>query len=164
MKRLGKVGAVVLIALGALGVRSYVTRLTVASATNAFPTSTSRALAHLDHTPRHGGLVLMNGDTHFEVVLDANGHYAVYFTDAVRAPLPASTALQVRVAVTPTGRPAEIIPLEIDATGTRWIGRGAGIDDRNAIIRITYVPDTGPPYWIDVPVSAWPRAIASLPQ
>ena len=162
MKRLGKVGAVVLVALGALGVRSYVTRLTVTSASNAFPTS--RALAHFDHTPRHDGLVLMNGDTHFEVVVDANGSCTVYFTDAVRAPLPASAALQVRVAVTPTGRPAEIIPLEIDPTGTRWIGRGTGIDDLNAVIRITYVPEAGPPYWIDVPVSAWPRAIASLPQ
>ena len=162
MTRLAKVGAVAVVALAALGVRSYVARLTVAGATNAFPMSTPSALAHYDHSPRHGGLVLMNGDTHFEVVVDADSRYAVYFTDAVRAPLPASAALEVHVAVTPNGRPAEIIPLQIDPTGTHWVGRGTGIDDLNAVLRITHVPDVGAPYWIDVPVSAWPRAIASL--
>ncbi len=159
MKRLGTIGAVAFVALSALGVRAYVDRLAIAS---VFAAPTPRALAHFDHTPRHGGLVLMNGDTHFEVVVDPDGRYAVYFTDAVRAPLPASTALQVRVDVTPNGRPPETIPMEVDATGTRWIGRGAGVDDPNAIVRITYVPEIGPRYWIDVPVSAWPRAIASL--
>lgn len=162
MKGIGKVGAVAMLALAALGVRSYVAHLNVASATSALPTSTSPALAHLDHSPRHGGLVLMNGDTHFEVVVDADSRYAVYFTDAVRAPLPASAALEVHVAVTPNGRPAQIIPLQIDPTRTHWIGRGEAIDDLNAVLRITYVPAVGAPYWIDVPVSAWPRAIASL--
>ena len=160
MKRPGKVGAVAVVALAALGVRSYVARLTSAGATSAYPTPS--ALAHYDHSPRHGGLVLMNGDTHFEVIADADGRYAVYFTDAVRAPLPASAALEVHVAVTPNGRPAAIIPLQIDVTGTHWIGGGAGIDDLNAVLRITYVPEVGAPYWIDVPVSAWPRATASL--
>src|SRR5712691_12800435 len=110
MKGIGKVGAVAMLALAALGVRFYLAHLTVAGDISA-PTSTPSALAHLDHSPRHGGLVLMNGDTHFEVVVDAESRYAVYFTDAVRAPLPASAALEVHVAVTPNGRPAQIIPL-----------------------------------------------------
>ena len=97
----------------------------------------------------------MNGDTHFEVVLDRAGGYSVYFTDAVRAPLPASIASMVRVAVTQTGRPTETIPMQIDASGGRWIGRGAAIDDQNAIVRVTYAA-ADKPYWIDVPVSGWP--------
>lgn len=159
MKRPGTIGAVALAAFSALVVRAYVDRLAIAS---VFAAPTPRALAHFDHTPRYGGLVLMNGDTHFEVVVEPFGHYSVYFTDAVRAPLPASTAVQVHVDVTPMGRPPETIPMEIDATGTRWVGRGAGVDDPNEVVRITYVPETGPRYWIDVPASAWPRAIASL--
>ena len=96
----------------------------------------------------------MNGETHFEVVVDRTGRYSVYFSDAVRAPLPASTTSQVDVRVTQAGYSPETIRLQIDERGDRWIGRGAPIEDPNAIVRITY--DAGEkPYWIDVPVSAW---------
>jgi hypothetical protein len=162
MHRLGKITAATAVALGALAIRTYIVRYGVASADNSSPTSASR-LAHLDHSPRHGGLVLMNGDTHFEVVLDSGGYYSVYFTDAVRAPLPASVASEVHLAVTQAGRSPDLTVLQVDPTLARWIGRGAPIEDPDAIVRVAYTAEEKP-YWIDVPVSAWSGLSASLPQ
>ena len=39
---------------------------------------------HGDHNPHYGGIVLMNGDLHFEVVLGRDGVCRVYFSDAMR--------------------------------------------------------------------------------
>ena len=47
---------------------------------------------HGDHSPHHGGIVLMNGDVHYEVVMDPAGKYEVWFSDAVRTDLPAFLA------------------------------------------------------------------------
>jgi hypothetical protein len=164
MKRLGKAIAVSTVAIGALGVRMYVARYSVTGAGDPPPSSGSTApLTHFDHRPRHGGLVLMNSDTHFEVVLDGDGSYNVYFSDAVRTALPASIASQVLVVVTPPGRAPEETRLQIDSTDALWIGRGTPIDDPNAIVRITYTAGNKP-YWIDVPASAWNGVIASRPR
>jgi len=47
------------------------------------------AMPHGDHNPHHGGIVMMKGDVHYEVVLDPDGRdHRVYFTDAVREDLP----------------------------------------------------------------------------
>src|SRR5438552_18962135 len=62
--------------------------------------SCSQAPAHTDHLPRHGGLVLMNGDLHFEVILNKEGRHRVYFSDAVRAELPASIASELTITIT----------------------------------------------------------------
>ena len=45
---------------------------------------------HGDHSAHHGGLVLMNGELHYEVVFDRDGRHRVWFSDAVREDLPAS--------------------------------------------------------------------------
>ncbi|NTX09414.1 cupredoxin domain-containing protein [Myxococcus sp. CA056] len=45
------------------------------------------ALEH-DHTPFHGGVVAMSGDTHLEVVSLRSGEVRVWVTDAFRQPLP----------------------------------------------------------------------------
>src|SRR5262252_5934278 len=58
-------------------------------------TAASPAPVHGNHDPKYGGVVLMNGDLHFEVVLTPAGRYHVYFSDAARAELPASVASQV---------------------------------------------------------------------
>lgn len=164
MKKFRKVIVVGAVALAAVGLRTLVVRYTVASAKNApLASDSARTLAHLDHSPRHGGLVLMDGDTHFEVVLDNSGGYGVYFSDGVRAPLPASFASQVRIAVIPIGRSRETIALKTDSSDSRWIGRGTPINDPNTVLRIGYTANEKP-YWIDVPASAWPSAIAPLPQ
>ena len=51
---------------------------------------------HGDHTPHHGGMVLMNGDIHYEVVLGRDGRHRIWFSDAVRNDLPASIASNLR--------------------------------------------------------------------
>lgn len=155
MSKVSRVVLVSVVALAAAGLRAFVVRQTVANAQNVPPASDSAwTLAHYDHRPRHGGLVLMNGDTHFEVVLDNTGGYSVYFSSGVRTPLPASIASEVRIAVIPTGRPRETIAMEADSTNSHWDGRGTPIDDPNAIVRVGYTAEATP-YWIDVPASAW---------
>ena len=155
MSKVRRVVLVSAVALAAAGLRTFTLRQSVATAQSVSPASDSAwALAHYDHRPRHGGLVLMNGDTHFEVVLDDKGSYNVYFSSGVRAPLPASIASEVRIAVIPSGRSRETIAMEADPTNSHWVGRGAPIDDPNTIVRVGYTAETTP-YWIDVPASAW---------
>src|SRR5262249_42596321 len=105
-----------------------------------------------DHNPHHGGIVLMNGDLHFEVVLGRAGRYRVYFTDATRADLPASVASAVTITVTQPPRPPETITLQIDEAGESWVGQGRPVATGAASARVAYTAQTKP-YWIDVPFS-----------
>jgi hypothetical protein len=164
MSKVRRVVLVSLVALAAAGLRMFTLRQAVAAAQSVSPASDSAwALAHYDHRPRQGGLVLMNGDTHFEVVLDTTGSYSVYFSSGVRTPLPATIASEVRIAVIPSGRPRETIAMEPDPTNSYWVGRGTPIADADAIVRVGYTADTTP-YWIDVPASAWISLTASRSQ
>jgi hypothetical protein len=118
------------------------------------PTASAAAagetVPHGDHNPHHGGIVLMNGDLHFEVVLGRNGSHRVFFTDAVRKDLPAATASAVTVTVERKGQAAEAIALQIDDSGESWVGRGRPVDDPAATARVAYTA-SGMPYFIDVP-------------
>jgi hypothetical protein len=106
---------------------------------------------HGDHNPHFGGLVLMNGDLHFEVVLDRNGGARVYFSDATRNELPAATASEVTVTITRTSQAPEIVALHIDESGESWVGRGSPVaDPPEATVRVAYTSH-GKPYFIDVP-------------
>jgi hypothetical protein len=106
---------------------------------------------HGNHDPKYGGVVLMNGDLHFEVVLRRDGRHQVYFSDAVRDELPASFASGVTVTVMRAGAPPETVPLQIDESGESWIGRGKAVDDpAHTTVRVAYTAQ-GAPYWIDVP-------------
>lgn len=155
MSRARRIVLVSTVALAAAGLRTVLVRQAIASAQAVPPASDSAwAVAHFDHSPRHGGLVLMNGDTHFEVVLEGGDRFSVYFSSGIRAPLPASIASEVRVAVIPAGRARETVPMSVDQTNTRWVGRGTRIEDPDAIVRVGYTA-AGSPYWIDVPASAW---------
>ena len=116
---------------------------------------------HMDHSPRHGGLVLMKGDTHLEVVLDAGGNCRAYFTDAVRMELPASFASEVTVGLASLNHRRQEALLKIDATGRAWVGHLEMVTDPDAIVRIAYVARGEAPYWIDVPLSAWKPVSAS---
>lgn len=106
---------------------------------------------HGDHNPHHRGVVLMNGDLHFEVVLDPAGRYAVYFTDAVRSDLPASIASSVTITVERKHEPPEPLTLEIDNSGESWLGQGRRVDDPDAVARIAYTLRGDEPYSIDLP-------------
>ena len=105
---------------------------------------------HGDHNPRYGGLVLMNGDLHFEIVAGRDGAYRVYFSDATREELPAATAANVTVTVTQPVHQPEAIALHIDDSGESWTGRGRPLDDPAATLRVAYTAG-GKPYFIDVP-------------
>jgi hypothetical protein len=108
------------------------------------------AVPHGDHNPHYGGVVLMNGDLHFEVVAGRDGACRVYFSDATRSELPAATASGVTVTLLQKGKQPDVVTLRIDDTGESWIGRGHPIDDPAATIRVAYTAQ-GKPYFIDVP-------------
>ena len=112
--------------------------------------ATESAVPHGDHNPKYGGIVLMNGDLHFEAVLGRNGHHQLYFSDATRGELPAATASEVIVTVTQKGREPEAVAMRIDESGESWIGAGRPVDDPAAMARVAYTA-YGKPYFIDVP-------------
>ena len=112
--------------------------------------SCSQTPAHTDHLPRHGGLVLMNGDLHFEVILDKEGRHRVYFSDAVRTELPASIASELTITITQHEKVFEILKARIDVDGKRWVADGKPVDDVNAVARVAFTAQ-GRPYWIELP-------------
>jgi hypothetical protein len=105
---------------------------------------------HGDHSPQHGGLVLMNGDVHYEVVMDPSGRYELWFSDAIRTELPASIASRVRVDVARPGAPAESLPLAIDEAGESWVGQGQPVSGDGVMIKVTYALKGGP-HEIEIP-------------
>jgi hypothetical protein len=111
---------------------------------------------HGDHSPHHGGLVLMNGDVHYEVVMHASGKYEVWFTDAVRTELPASVATGVRVLVTRPQGPPEAILLQIDDAGESWVGQGQPVAGQGVMVKVTY-DLKGAPSEIEMPFIAASR-------
>jgi hypothetical protein len=125
-----------------------------AATATARPTDAAHANVtgpHGDHTPRHGGLVLMSGDVHYEVVLGADGQHAIWFSDAVRSELPASVAREVTLRVVRPGVPEESLALQIDDTGESWIGKGARIEGDNVMVHVRYVLPGEPPHEIEIP-------------
>jgi hypothetical protein len=111
------------------------------------------AAAHGDHNPHHGGVVLMKGELHYEVVLDPSGRaHHLYFTDAVREELPASIASTVALTIR---RPAEErIAMRIDDTGESWVGSGQPVTvPSTTTARVAFEIDHEP-YWIDIPFSS----------
>ena len=109
-------------------------------------------MPHGDHNPHHGGVVMMKGDLHYEVVLDPSGRdYRLYFSDAVREDLPAAYASAVGLTVRRPGEADEPVVMKIDETGESWTGSGkpvANAEKTGARIAFTIAND---PYWIDVP-------------
>jgi hypothetical protein len=107
---------------------------------------------HGDHNPHHGGVVLMNGDLHYEVVLDPAGRsHRLFFSDAVREDLPASIASSVALTIFRPGATDDLIPLEIDGAGESWAGSGRAVTDpAKTTVRVAFTIN-GDPYWIDVP-------------
>ncbi len=47
---------------------------------------------HVDHAPRHGGVVMMSGDVHIEMVVGPSGGVLLYPSDAARRPIPTAEA------------------------------------------------------------------------
>jgi hypothetical protein len=93
---------------------------------------------HGDHSPHHGGSVLMERDLHYEIVIEPTGRYAIYFTDAMRADLPASVASNVVIEVDRQQGEIERIPLAIDAAGESWEGKGGPVKALDASIHVGF--------------------------
>jgi hypothetical protein len=93
---------------------------------------------HGDHTPHHGGLVLMNGELHYEVVLDPAGTHRLWFSDAVREDLPASIAREVGMTVSRPGEPPETLTLQIDDAGESWVARGRPVSGNDVMVKVSY--------------------------
>jgi len=107
---------------------------------------------HGDHNPHHGGVVMMKGDLHYEVVLDPSGRdYRLYFSDAVREDLPAAYASAVALTVRRPGVADEPIVMKIDETGESWSGSGRAVArPAQAEARVAFTI-ASEPYWVDVP-------------
>jgi hypothetical protein len=111
--------------------------------------------AHGDHAPHHGGLVLMHGDLHFEVLLDPEGRHRVYLTDAVRAELPASAASEVTITVLRPGEEQETLALQIDEFGESWVAEGKPVPAKESRAVVALVHE-GERYEIELPFLAPP--------
>jgi hypothetical protein len=119
-------------------------------------------VAHGDHSPHHGGTVMMKGDLHYEVVLDPAGRYRLYFSDAAREDLPAAAAANASITITRPDGPPEGIELRIDDSGESWIGEGRPVSDPSKTTsRVSFTIRGEEPYWIDLPFDV--RADAAAP-
>ena len=105
---------------------------------------------HGDHTPHHGGLVLMNGDVHYEVVLAPNGRHQVWFSDAMRSELPASIASGVTLEVMRPEAPVETVRLAIDDAGEAWIADARPLNGEGIMVKVRYALQ-GTPHEIELP-------------
>lgn len=105
---------------------------------------------HGDHSPHHGGLVMMAGDVHYEVVFDPAGKHRVWFSDSVREDLPASIASNVVMTITPRMGAAETLSLKIDESGESWIADGHPLASGD-LVKVTYSMK-GEPFEVEIPV------------
>ena len=108
---------------------------------------------HGDHSPHHGGLVLMNGELHYEVVLDAKGRHSVWFSDAVREELPASVASKVEMTVMRPDVKPEPLTLTIDESGESWVASGQPVAGHDVTVKLAFVA-RGEPLEIEIPFTA----------
>lgn len=110
------------------------------------------AMPHGDHSPHHGGIVMMKGEMHYEVVLDPAGHTdQLFFTDATRQDLPASIASTAALTIHRPDGSDEPIPLQIDESGESWTGSGRPVADPDkTTVRVAFTV-SDEPYWIDLP-------------
>jgi len=95
-------------------------------------------MPHGNHDPKYGGVVLMNGELHFEMVAKAEGTYTVYFSDFARRELPASAVSGLTLAIKRPGFRAEPVEMQISSNGESWEGRSGSVDDKDTDIRISY--------------------------
>ena len=106
---------------------------------------------HGDHSAHHGGLVLMNGEMHYEVVFDRAGKHQVWFSNAVREDLPASVASKVTMIVTRTFASPEFLTLAIDDNGESWVAAGQPLPAKDVMVTVKYEV-RGEPFEIEIPV------------
>jgi hypothetical protein len=95
-------------------------------------------MAHGNHNPKYGGVVLMNGDLHFEIVAKEDGNYTVYFSDAARQELPAAAVANVKLGIKRPGFRSEPVELKVSDNGEYWEGKGGYVDDHETTLLVTF--------------------------
>jgi len=105
---------------------------------------------HGDHSAHHGGMVLMNGEVHYEVVLDPEGRYELWLSDAVRTELPASIASNVTVTVSRPNAEPETLRLAVDEAGESWVGTGKPVTGDSVMVKVNY-DLRGEPHEVEIP-------------
>ena len=105
---------------------------------------------HGDHSAHHGGMVLMNGELHYEVVFDPAGKHHVWFSNAVREDLPASFASDVVMVVSRKGAAPERLALTIDDSGESWVANGQPVSGDDVMVKVTYAVK-GDPFEVEIP-------------
>jgi hypothetical protein len=108
---------------------------------------------HGDHSPHHGGMVLMNADVHYEVVLGKDGKHQIWFSDAVRNELPASIASNVTMEIARPSAPVETVKLAIDDAGESWVATSKPIEGDGVLVKVRYALQ-GEPHEVEVPFIA----------
>jgi hypothetical protein len=121
-----------------------------AAARTADPEHQNLTAPHGDHSPHKGGMVLMNGDMHYEVVFSRDGAHRIWFSDPVRAELPASVATGVTMVITRDKEAPEILKLEIDDTGESWLAHGRPVVGEGTYVKISYALQ-GEPHEVELP-------------
>lgn len=101
-------------------------------------------VVHGDHDAHHGGFVMMYRDLHCEVVLKATGQVQLYYTDAMRADLPASVVSQVAVEIERPGGKSESVPMALSAGGDFWEGKTKAPVAATAMLHVAFVFQTEP--------------------
>ncbi|MCA1585879.1 MAG: hypothetical protein LC791_14295 [Acidobacteria bacterium] len=140
-RRLALVTLVVIITVAPLACSRNETPAAPPAASRSTPTDPQHAgitSPHGDHSPHRGGMVLMKGDMHFEVVFDRTGRHQVWFTDAVRSDLPATVATGVTMVVARKGEPPEALALSIDENGESWRASGRPVTGDDVMVTVTY--------------------------
>jgi len=120
------------------------------AAATADPQHQGLTAPHGDHSPHKGGMVLMNGDMHYEVVFSREGRHRIWFSDPVRSELPASVATGVTMAITRDKETPEVLTLAIDDTGESWIASGRPVVGDGAYVKISYALQ-GEPHEVELP-------------
>lgn len=147
------IAAVVFLAAGCSDGPAPNTTAPAAAVAPADPEHQGLTEPHGDHTPHRGGMVLMNVDVHYEVVLARDGRHQVWFSDAVRNELPASVASGVTITVTRPGEPAEVLALAIDGNGESWVASGRPVAGDDAYVKVAYSLQ-GEPHEVELPFVA----------
>lgn len=109
---------------------------------------------HGDHNPKFGGLVLMYGLLHFEIVGRPEGGVELHMSDAMRVPMPAVSVSDVTVEIEREDGAFETVTMSISEAGDFWSGPCAPLTDQeNTTVHFAFVA-FGVPYVYALPLAA----------
>lgn len=102
--------------------------------------------AHTDHNPKHGGMLVMQGDYHFELAAHHGGRMEVYVYDAWTKPLSVAKGTAKVTLEMPAAAGAAAPPVTVDleplADGTAFHGNSPDADRALAATVEVTLPDT----------------------